>query len=64
LLFQLPRFSSSNFEILVEDETWIARLTPQDNTLSYSQEVHAQLETILGKGMVQAQGMERVAVLA
>jgi DNA polymerase-3 subunit alpha len=43
-----------HFEILVANGEWQARLTPQDNTLHYSEELHARLEGVLGKGSVEA----------
>ncbi|MBV9228831.1 MAG: DNA polymerase III subunit alpha, partial [Chloroflexi bacterium] len=43
-----------HYEILVENGEWTARLTPGDNTMCYSDELHAKLEDVLGKGMVEA----------
>lgn len=43
-----------HYEILVANGEWQARLTPQDNTMHYSPELHAKLEEVLGSGMVEA----------
>src|SRR6266700_4112947 len=43
------------YEILVANGEWQVRLTPNDNTMYYSPELHARLEGVLGKGMIEAQ---------
>jgi len=43
------------YEILVANGEWQVRLTPNDNTMYYSPELHARLEEVLGKGMIEAQ---------
>ncbi|MGB8345087.1 MAG: DNA polymerase III subunit alpha [Ktedonobacteraceae bacterium] len=42
------------YDILVENGEWQVLLTPKDNTMHYSTEVHERLEAILGKGAVEA----------
>jgi DNA polymerase-3 subunit alpha len=42
-----------HYEILVANGEWEARLTPDDNTMQYSQELHEKLEALLGNGMVE-----------
>jgi len=42
------------YDILVVNGEWQALLTPKDNTMHYSPEVHERLEGILGKGAVEA----------
>jgi DNA polymerase-3 subunit alpha len=42
------------YEILVANGEWEARLTPEANTMHYSQELHEKIEAFLGKGMVEA----------
>ncbi len=43
------------YEILVANGEWQVRLTPNDNTMYYSPELHARLEEVLGKGMIETQ---------
>ncbi len=43
------------YEILVANGEWQVRLTPNDNTMYYSPDLHAKLEAVLGKGMIEAQ---------
>ncbi len=43
------------YEIVVENGEWSVRLTPSDNTMFYSEELHAQLEEMLGKGTISVQ---------
>jgi DNA polymerase-3 subunit alpha len=43
------------YEILVANGEWQVRLTPNDNTMYYSPELHTRLEGVLGKGMIEAQ---------
>ena len=44
-----------HFEILVTNHEWQVRLTPGNNTMDYSPELHNRLEEILGKGTIEAQ---------
>ncbi len=46
-----------HYEIFIENGEWKVRLTPQDNTMDYCEELHAKLEAVLGKGAVEAQPM-------
>jgi DNA polymerase III subunit alpha len=43
-----------HYEIMVANGEWQVRLTPQDNTMQYSEELRARLEALLGPGMVEA----------
>ncbi|GCE29461.1 DNA-directed DNA polymerase [Dictyobacter alpinus] len=47
-----------HYDIIVSDHEWQALLTPDNNTLGYSQTLTASLETILGKGMVEVRATE------
>jgi DNA polymerase III subunit alpha len=42
-----------HYEIVVANGEWEARLTPQDNTMQYSKELHEKIEALLGKGMIE-----------
>lgn len=53
------RTGRDHYEILVANGEWQVLLTPSDNTMYYSKEVHERLEAILGKGMVEAKMIER-----
>ncbi|QBD80002.1 DNA polymerase III subunit alpha [Ktedonosporobacter rubrisoli] len=48
-----------HYEIFVENGEWKLRITPRDNTMDYSQDMHAKLEELLGMGAVEAQLLER-----
>jgi DNA polymerase-3 subunit alpha len=48
-----------HYEILVANGEWQVSLTPSDNTMHYSPEVHEKLEELLGKGAVEAKLVER-----
>ncbi len=43
-----------HYEIMVANGEWQVRLTPQDNTMQYSEELRNRLEEVLGPGMVEA----------
>jgi len=43
-----------HYEIMVANGEWQIRLTPQDNTMQYSEELRNRLEKVLGPGMVEA----------
>ncbi|BCL82032.1 DNA-directed DNA polymerase [Ktedonobacteria bacterium brp13] len=43
-----------HYEILVSNGEWQVRLTPADNSMQYSPELHSRLETLLGTGTVEA----------
>lgn len=53
-----------HYEILVESAEWTVRLTPSNNTMYYSKEVHEKLEALLGEGMVEAQELDILAMSA
>ena len=44
-----------HYEILIANGEWEARLTANDNTMYYSPELHARLEEVLGKDMIEVQ---------
>jgi DNA polymerase-3 subunit alpha len=58
--FIQERPGRDRYEIVVENGEWSVRLTPRDNTMFYSEELHSRLEELLGKGMVTAQEMDIV----
>ncbi len=58
--FIQERPGRDRYEIVVENGEWSVRLTPRDNTMLYSEELHSRLEELLGKGMVTAQEMDIV----
>ncbi len=43
-----------HFEIMVANGEWQVRMTPQDNTMQYSEELRGRLEEVLGPGAVEA----------
>ncbi len=43
-----------HFEIMVANGEWQVRMTPQDNTMQYSEELRGKLEAVLGPGTVEA----------
>jgi DNA polymerase III subunit alpha len=47
------------YDILVRNGEWEVLLTPNNNTMYYSPEVHARLEELLGKGAVEAKQLEQ-----
>jgi DNA polymerase-3 subunit alpha len=51
--FIQERPGRDHYEILVANGEWEARLTPDDNTMHYSQDLHEKIESLLGKGMVE-----------
>ncbi len=53
------RTGRDHYDILVVNGEWQVLLTPGDNTMHYSKEVHEKLETLLGKGAVEAKLIER-----
>jgi DNA polymerase-3 subunit alpha len=53
-----------HYEILVESAEWTVRLTPSNNTMYYSKEVHKKLEALLGEGMVEVQELDILAMSA
>ncbi|HEY7414516.1 MAG TPA: DNA polymerase III subunit alpha, partial [Ktedonobacteraceae bacterium] len=53
--FIQERPGRDRYEIVVENGEWSVRLTPHDDTMFYSKELHAKLEELLGKGMVTVQ---------
>jgi DNA polymerase-3 subunit alpha len=50
-----------HYEIVVENGEWSVRLSPGDNTMYYSEELHTRLEEILGKGAVLAKEVDIVS---
>ena len=53
------RTGRDHYDILVVNGEWQVLLTPSDNTMHYSKEVHEKLEVLLGKGAVEAKLVER-----
>jgi DNA polymerase-3 subunit alpha len=51
-----------HYEIVISNGEWEARLTPSNNTMHYTSELRAKLESILGPGMVEVQELDGVAV--
>ncbi len=43
-----------HYEIMVANGEWQVRMTPQDNTMQYSEELCSRLEAVLGPGTVEA----------
>jgi DNA polymerase-3 subunit alpha len=41
------------YEIVVANGEWQVRLTPENNTVHYCQELHERIEALLGKGMIE-----------
>ena len=58
--FIQERPGRDRYEIVVENGEWSVRLTPHDNTMFYSEELHARLEELLGKGTITVQEMDIV----
>jgi DNA polymerase-3 subunit alpha len=52
--FIQERPGRDHYEVFLQGEGWHLRLTPGDNTMQYSPDLHSRLETLLGKGMVDA----------
>ncbi|GHO53282.1 DNA polymerase III subunit alpha [Ktedonobacter robiniae] len=52
--FIQERPGRDHYEILVSNGEWQVRLTPGDNTMHYSEELHHKLEDVLGEGAVEA----------
>ncbi len=44
-----------HYEVLLTGDGWHLRLSPGDNTMHYTSELHNRLETLLGRGKVEAQ---------
>ncbi|GAC1386478.1 MAG: DNA polymerase III subunit alpha [Ktedonobacteraceae bacterium] len=53
------RAGRDHYDILVINGEWQVLLTPGNNTMHYSKEMHAKLEAVLGKGAVEAKLVER-----
>jgi DNA polymerase-3 subunit alpha len=53
-----------HYEILVESPEWTVRLTPSDDTMYYSKEVHKKLEAFLGEGKVEVRELDILAMSA
>jgi DNA polymerase-3 subunit alpha len=51
--FLLERPGRDHYEIVVANGEWEARLTPEDNTMHYTPDLHERIEALLGKGMVE-----------
>jgi len=51
-----------HYEIVISNGEWEARLTPNNNTMHYTSELRAKLESVLGTGMVEVQELDAVAV--
>jgi DNA polymerase-3 subunit alpha len=52
------RAGRDHYDILVVNGEWQVLLTPSNNTMHYSEEVHEKLEAVLGKGAVEVKVME------
>src|SRR5579875_941750 len=48
-----------HYDLLVVNHEWQVLLTPSDNTLHYCPELHARLESVLGKGAIEVKMVER-----
>ncbi len=49
-----------HYEIMVEDGEWKVRLSPGDNTMFYSEELHKKLETVLkNRGSIEVKMLDR-----
>jgi DNA polymerase III subunit alpha len=59
--FIQERPGRDRYEIVVENGEWSVRLTPHDNTMFYSEELHTRLEELLGKGTISVQEMDIVS---
>lgn len=48
-----------HYDVLVANGEWLVRLTPDDNTMHYSKELHQKIESILAKqGSIEVKVME------
>jgi len=50
-----------HYEIVISNGEWEARLTPNNNTMHYTSELHTKLEAALGVGMVKVQEFDAAA---
>ena len=48
-----------HYEVFISGDGWRLRLTPNDNTMHYTPDLHQRLENLLGRGMVEATIIER-----
>jgi DNA polymerase-3 subunit alpha len=53
------RAGRDHYDIMVVNGEWQVLLTPANNTMHYSPDVHAKLEEVLGKGAVSVQMQEQ-----
>jgi DNA polymerase III subunit alpha len=53
--FIQERPGRDHYEVLLQGEGWHLRLTPEDNTMQYTNDLRERLEVLLGKGRVEAQ---------
>ncbi|HVB24339.1 MAG TPA: DNA polymerase III subunit alpha [Ktedonobacteraceae bacterium] len=53
------RAGRDHYDIMVVNGEWQVLLTPSNNTMHYSPDVHAKLEEVLGKGAVSVQVQEQ-----
>jgi len=51
-----------HYEIVISNGEWEARLTPSNNTMHYTSELRAKLESVLGTGMVEVQELDAITV--
>jgi DNA polymerase-3 subunit alpha len=51
-----------HYEIVISNGEWEARLTPNNNTMHYTAELRAKLESVLGTGMVEVQELDGLMV--
>jgi DNA polymerase-3 subunit alpha len=48
-----------HYDVLVANGEWLVRLTPDDNTMHYSKELHQKIESILAKqGSIEVKVMD------
>jgi DNA polymerase-3 subunit alpha len=50
-----------HYELLVSNGEWEVRLSPENNTMMYTPDLHKRLEGLLGTGMVDAREWDMVA---
>jgi len=50
------------YEIVIFNDEWEVKLTPSNNTMYYTSELRAKLESVLGTGMVEVQEFDAVAI--
>ena len=51
-----------HYEIVIANGEWEVRLTPNNNTMHYTPELCAKLESVLGFGMIKVQELDGIMV--